>query len=557
MDYKDLHSINQYENKQYKIKPNQQKKSLCKIITNKGTNSGFLCQIPATVLITNNSTLSQEDIKEGKEIKVSFNNGELIKNILIDEKRNTYTNKETDITIIEINPEEDGLSSQEFLEIDENLNEDFLADIYEFQEIYIIQYSLGVDNVTKTTGMIKRIHEKSNNICDFEHTCFKKKGSIGNPIILFNDKVIGIEKQCDSNSDNNLGKGVLLNYAIKKYKEKNKNKIFLILFIDKNDVNKEIYFLDNTEDVYFEDGKYIKHHHDNLKELKDTNTLVYINNKKQPFKKFFIPNKEGQYKIELIFKNKVKNCQYMFNDCKNIIDIDLSFFYTQNTNNMRRMFCDCVNLENINISNINTQNVTNMERMFCNCKKLPEINLLNFDTQNVTKMDWMFRNCEKLTNLNLENFDTQNVINMEWMFSFCENLTEINIMNFDTKNVQLMGGMFCDCKKLSNINLSYFDTKKVINMANMFIWCENLVYIDVTGFDTENVKNMGYMFNGCKNLKYLDLSYFKIKNETGIVDMFAGCKNLAEIRVNSKEEFDIIKKIVPATVEVKFEKIDS
>ena len=55
--------------------------------------------------------------------------------------------------------------------------------------------------------------------------------------------------------------------------------------IDKSDVNKNIYFLDNTNE--FEDKKGMKHNYNNLKELNESNTELYINNEKTEYKKYF------------------------------------------------------------------------------------------------------------------------------------------------------------------------------------------------------------------------------------------------------------------------------
>ena len=59
---------------QNQILQNQQEKSLFKIKTKKGISSGFLCHIPNPVLITSKNVLSEEDIKPGKKIIISFNN---------------------------------------------------------------------------------------------------------------------------------------------------------------------------------------------------------------------------------------------------------------------------------------------------------------------------------------------------------------------------------------------------------------------------------------------------------------------------------------------------
>ena len=55
-----------------------------------------------------------------------------------------------------------------------------------------------------------------------------------------------------------------------------------------------------------------KHSHDNLKELNNINVDLYIDNTKHDFKKYFIPDKEGEYSIKLKFKNNLKDCSFMF-----------------------------------------------------------------------------------------------------------------------------------------------------------------------------------------------------------------------------------------------------
>ena len=54
------------------------------------------------------------------------------------------------------------------------------------------------------------------------------------------------------------------------------NQINILIKINKEDINKEIYFLDNG--YYFCGEEY--YNHNNLKELNDLNTELYINDKK-------------------------------------------------------------------------------------------------------------------------------------------------------------------------------------------------------------------------------------------------------------------------------------
>ena len=56
-----------------------------------------------------------------------------------------------------------------------------------------------------------------------------------------------------------------------------------------------------------------------LTELNDSNTKLFINNKECKFDKYFEPQKEGIYKIKIIFNFYMTNCNFMFYN-RNIID---------------------------------------------------------------------------------------------------------------------------------------------------------------------------------------------------------------------------------------------
>ena len=85
--------------------------------------------------------------------------------------------------------------------------------------------------------------------------------------------------------------------------------------------------MDNTNGHdYLIKGKEEYHKHDNLKELNELNTELYINNIKYKYKKYFKPDKEGIYIIILNFNNiSIKDCSFMFCNCMSIIDIDTIF----------------------------------------------------------------------------------------------------------------------------------------------------------------------------------------------------------------------------------------
>ena len=261
-------------------------------------------------------------------------------------------------------------------------------------------------------------------------------------------------------------------------KENLKNEIILTVKIENDDIDKNIYILDNFST------------HDHLTELNEKNTELYINNKKEKFNKYFIAKQKGIYTIKLIFNLEFFDCSYMFAECLNLINIDLTSFNTQNVVNMEGMFFGCQNLTNINLSSLNTENVTNMKGMFYCCRNLTNIDLTSFNTKKVKNISCMFDDCYNLKKIDLSFFNTQNVIDMKRMFAHCENLV--------------------------NIDLSSFDTFNVISMRRMFGWCKKLENIDLSSIIL-NISDLAYIFGGCINLKKLKInrkSYNKFKKET-------------------------------------------
>jgi len=485
----------------------QMKNSICKIENKNGKGTGFFCKISnKKLLITNEHVINEEIIKDNNIIKVKLNDNKIRKDIKI---LDYYISKEYDTTIIEIKDIDENIN---YLELD---NEIFDENVnINNESIYIIQYpKFGNEQKGAVSyGILNEIQSKYNII----HYCSTEHGSSGSPILkLSSKKIIGIHKE--GVSKYNFNRGTLLKYPINEYLNRI-NEVNLKVKIEKEDINKDIYFLDNTE------------HHDNLKELNELNTEIFINNIKYKYKKSFKPEKEGLYEIKIKFN--IKNCSYMFYNCSNLTKIDLSYFDTKNVIDMSCMFYGCSNLTSLDLSSFNTQNVNNMSDMFYECSNLTNIDLSSFDTKNVINMSSMFKECSKLTNINLSSFNTKNVTNMSYIFSNCSNLSNVNLSSFDTENVTNMSYMFNACWKLINIDLSSFDTNKVTNMNNMFSDCWELTNINLSSFDTQNVTDMGDMFYDCFNLTNIDLSSFNTNNVKNMTFAFDGCSKLNLIKIN-------------------------
>ena len=239
-------------------------------------------------------------------------------------------------------------------------------------------YTAGEYNETPkknyTTQEYKELPEKN-----YTAQEYKELPENNYPLIEYNEKVKSKDKIEESN------KKVKRNMEAPQpvsFKNNNiKNIIKMKLKIEKNDVNKPTKILYNIDKIYFDCD---------LKELNESNTELFINEKKYNFKIYFIPEKEGIYEIQLNIKILMKNCCCLFYSLKNLQSLDLSSFNTQNVTNMSYIFSDCHKLQNLNLSSFNTKKATNMYCMFYNCYKLQILDLSSFNTQKVTDVSYMF-----------------------------------------------------------------------------------------------------------------------------------------------------------------------
>ena len=187
---------------------------------------------------------------------------------------------------------------------------------------------------------------------------------------------------------------------------------------------KEIYFIDNTN-IF--DENLVKHYHDYLKELNESNVDLYINDDQQKYQKFNTFKDEGIYSIKLKLKTKIKDSSYMFCNCDKLTNIEFHSFDTKNITDMSRMFYNCCNLTSIDLSSFKTDKVTNMFSMFELCNNLTEIDLSSFETGNVTNISRLFYDCKNLKKVDLSSFDEDNITKFKGMFHGCDNLSEVKM----------------------------------------------------------------------------------------------------------------------------------
>jgi len=180
----------------------------------------------------------------------------------------------------------------------------------------------------------------------------------------------------------------------------NENQIKLILNIQEDLINEEIYFLN---DCYYKknDETFLKIV--NETEINEKNIEIFINGKKSEFCKSFIPT-TNKNEIIIKFKNPIKDCSHMFHNCAQINEIDLSKFNTKEVTNMESMFAFCINLKYIDLSSLDTTNVQKMDGMFFFCRNLEKIKIKNLGNKE-TSLYNIFFECRNLKGLDLTSID--------------------------------------------------------------------------------------------------------------------------------------------------------
>ena len=252
--------FNQMNNSLYKIQGKDNKLGV-----------GIFCKIKIKnkiilVLMTNYDLIDEQYIEKNIGFKILINNE--MNFIKFGDKRLNYINNKNNLSVIEI--KDNKKFKINFLEIDESLYEEKSQIINNKETIYSIYYNKKEKEILVSYGIIKYINKFK-----FSFFCNINSNETLAPIFnLNNNKLIGIY---NNNTSKYFIKGLFLKIIINKFTDiirihkdilEVKNEIDILIKIYKEDINKEIYFLNNN----FKDNN----NHDNLNEL---NTELYINEK--------------------------------------------------------------------------------------------------------------------------------------------------------------------------------------------------------------------------------------------------------------------------------------
>ena len=156
---------------------------------------------------------------------------------------------------------------------------------------------------------------------------------------------------------------------------------------------------------------------------------VYINNILQETVSDKYDFNETENNIKLVWEDKISNCNCMFQNCGDIIKVDLSSFDFSLGITANCMFLGCTSLAELIFPSSGSIKVNDAGAMFYGCKSLVSLNISNFDISTNWDFGYTFRDCESLTSLDLSNFITSSSYEISGMFQNCKNLEFLNLSN--------------------------------------------------------------------------------------------------------------------------------
>ena len=271
-------------------------------------------------------------------------------------------------------------------------------------------------------------------------------------------------------------------------------------------------FLDKPNEIYIEGNSYL---------IDEQNRV------------FNLTNYENN--ITMKWNYKLIDFTRMFYGLSNLKEIDLTYFDFSQVIAMNLMFGNCYNLEYIKFNNSKENKfiVSDMSYIFQNCRSLKYLDLSYLDTAQVSSMMFTFVNCSSLTSINFNGLNTSLVGIFIGTFSNCISLKSLNLSSFDTSNALYMNSMFYNCRSLTSLELSTFKTSKLKTMAGMFFECSKLISLDLSNFDTSVTESMSNLFYNCSELVSLDISNFNTTLTDHISDVFLNCNKLKYINISN------------------------
>ena len=434
----------------------QMRNGIAKVKFGKNVGTALISKIPfptkynmLPVLMLSNHVYNPEvSNKEVIEIQIKS----AFKNIKIDlTNRKYYTNKDYDITIIELK-EKDNINY--FLELDDIIIDDIINNEdktfqYKDETVYAIHYPGGKLSVSH--GVISDIYSEQK--YNFNHLCCTSEGSSGCGIFNINNKLIGIHIGGMNGKNNNFNIGTFLNFPIKEFLRKYfpnfQNKI-----IKENSFNKN-HIIENNNKNNWE-----KFFLDLIKEKKDRNLNLTEKNIGNEGLEYLTKLNLEKFRILLLDSNNLNNIEALGKiKCDKLENLNLKNNCISDIGILEKV--NYINLVNLDLNSNNISNISILDKV--NFPKLKELNLSNNKITNIKVLENVKFPCleeldlnhneisdiQILSKVNLQSLDTLNLSENK-----ISDITVLEIFNFNNlKNLFLSQNDISDCKVLTKIQL--------------------------------------------------------------------------------------------------------
>ena len=310
---------------------------------------------------------------------------------------------------------------------------------------------------------------------------------------------------------------------------------------------------------------------------------------------FGVKDTDGKFIIYIFSEDdcyvKAKSTfQWAFARFSNLTEVDfVQHIDTSEVTRLKGMFQNCGNLVDVNISNISSERTTDITNLFNGCTKLETIHIENINTGTyIHFFDGMFRDCSSLKAVYTEfdpdggvlpdgkvsiTLDISKAYGLQHVFENCQTLESVKFVGGKNGEKCPLGAgnpftgkesgnncaldIFKGCTSLKNIAFEDLDVTNsivyndsivnVTSLAALFKDCKNqLESVTYTNCRFDHVNNLNSLFENCSNLKTLDMSGLSLNNGIngqGVTasKMFSGCtqleENNAEINININGDF--------------------
>lgn len=247
-------------------------------------------------------------------------------------------------------------------------------------------------------------------------------------------------------------------------------------------------------------------------------------------------------RIKLTALNKITgNMSYAFQHntiCQSIVL--LSDVNKIRPTNVSYMFNNCRQIKNIDISCFSFSSTTTFSNMFNSCRKLQTIMYDKWAvTSKCTALNSLFTGCNYLTFNDKQPFnewDTSKVTTMANVFESCNSITSIDISNWNISQVTSMASLFYLCISMKTVKLPVMPAPKLTNISTMFYSCYSLEgEIDLSSWQLQSINICCGLFNTCRRLSKINLGNAKFTitstatSNAGFNNLFNNCNNLKQI----------------------------